>query len=68
MLILMESIKDEDFDAIDALLQNPEAQISNRDIDAMKKAWLNEQFAPELLDYQKQVIEDLLQLIENQVA
>jgi len=41
--------------------------LQNSDIVSMKRAWLNEQFAPELLDFQKKLVDDLIALIDNQV-
>eukprot|EP01126_Amoeba_proteus_P012713 TRINITY_DN15254_c0_g1_i1.p1 TRINITY_DN15254_c0_g1~~TRINITY_DN15254_c0_g1_i1.p1 ORF type:complete len:128 (-),score=28.01 TRINITY_DN15254_c0_g1_i1:33-416(-) len=36
------------------------------DINRMKKAWLNEQFCPELLPYQEELVKDLMEQAEVQ--
>lgn len=66
-------IKEEsELDNIEALLRSGvdvdlKPGLANNDIVLMKRAWLNEQFSPEILEYQTNLVKDLLDLIENQV-
>lgn len=58
-------------DAVDELLRMPdemkEEQGLDDDVKALKAAWLNETFAPEILEYKKNLVDDLLEIVAHQV-